>query len=469
MKIIILGAGQVGTGLTEYLINEDNEITIVDDDIDKLEDMQNRFDIKIVKGQASYPGILRDAGASNAELLVAVTDSDETNMLACQLGYAIFNIPQKIARIRNEEYLAEGATIFNKNSIAIDSIIAPEQLITQEIVNLVEYPGALQIADFANGRIAIACVKAYYGGTLVGLQISNLHKELPNIPARIIAIYRQRRALNITENTVIEAGDEVLFVAANGHIRNVMSTLQRIEPPFRRILIVGGNNVGKGLAHALSPRYNVKLVEPNPVLAEKLADEFDKTKVEVFCEDPSNQDFLAEEHIDKMDLIVCVTDKDETNIMTALLAKKLGTRRSIVQISKMAYINLIQGEEVDIVISPQEATISALLTNIRHNGVETVHTLKRGLSEGLEIKLIGSEKYNKMVGKRVRELELPFGIEVCAVYRNDEIIISYGDLTLLEGDLVIFFVLDKRNIKDLIKLTTPKPSFFTLKNNLKNA
>jgi trk system potassium uptake protein TrkA len=463
MKIIILGAGQTGSRLAEYLINENNEITVVDSDIHKLEALQNRYDIRIVNGHASYPGILRDAGASNAELLVAVTDSDETNMLACQLGNAIFQIPKKIARIRNQEYLAEGAKIFNKSSITIDSIIAPELLLAQEILNVIEYPGALQIADFADGRISIVNVKAYYGGPLVGSPVSLLKTELPNVPARIIAIYRQGRSIATTDNTIIEAGDEVLFVAANGHIRNVMSTLQRIDSPFRRILIVGGNSVGKNLAKSLGSRYSVKLIENNPTIAQKLAEEFDKTSVEIFCEDPTNKDFLKEEHIDMMDLIVCITDNDETNIMSALLAKKLGAKRAIVQIGKPAYISLIQGDAIDIVVSPQEATISALLTNIRHNGVETVHTVRRGVAEGLEIKLIGSSKYNQLVGKRVNELSLPSGIQLCAIYRNDEILIVHGDLVLEEGDKVIFFVTDKRNIKELIKLTSPKSSFFPIK------
>ncbi|MDD6176968.1 MAG: Trk system potassium transporter TrkA [Succinivibrionaceae bacterium] len=460
MKIIILGAGQVGSGLAEYLINENNEIVVIDNDIEKLEAMQNRYDIQIVKGYGSHPKTLRDAGASNAELLVAVTDSDEINMLACQLGYSLYHIPQKIARIRNHEYLAESSIIFNNSAIPIDHIIAPEQLITKEIVNLIEYPGAIQIADFAQERIAIVAVKAYYGGPLVGYQVGNLRNYLPNVPARIIGIFRQGRPLLTTANTVIEAGDEIFFVSANGHIRNVMSGLQKIEDQYKRIMIVGGNNIGKELAHALTPRYNVKLIDTNLENASQLAEEFDKTNVEVYCSDPSNPDFLMEEHIDKIDLIVCVTDNDETNIMSALLAKKLGTKKSIVQISKFAYISLIQNDGIDVVISPQEATISALLTNMRHNGVETVHSLRRGQAEGLEIKLYGDKKHSKVIGKKINEISLPNGVTIAAIYRDDEIFIANGDFELKENDLVIFFVTEKRYVKELIKLTTPKATYF---------
>ena len=239
-----------------------------------------------------------------------------------------------------------------------------------------------------------------------------------------------------------------------------MSGLQKIEDQYKRIMIVGGNNIGKELAHALTPRYNVKLIDTNLENASQLAEEFDKTNVEVYCSDPSNPDFLMEEHIDKIDLIVCVTDNDETNIMSALLAKKLGTKKSIVQISKFAYISLIQNDGIDVVISPQEATISALLTNMRHNGVETVHSLRRGQAEGLEIKLYGDKKHSKVIGKKINEISLPNGVTIAAIYRDDEIFIANGDFELKENDLVIFFVTEKRYVKELIKLTTPKATYF---------
>ncbi len=460
MKIIILGAGQVGSGLAEFLKNENNEITIIDHDIDKLEAMQNRLDVQIVKGNGTYPAILRDAGAANAELFVAVTDSDEINMLACQLAYALYHIPQKIARIRNNDYLAEQHVLFNQQAITIDNIIAPEQLLVEEITRLIEYPGAVQMADFAYGRLAVVCVKAYYGGPLVGYPISQLRHHLPNAVAKIVAVYRQGRLITTNNNTVIDAGDEVYFIATRGHIRSVMGELQKLETPYRRIMIVGGNNIGSSLALNLATRYSIKLIEPKQQKAVELANYFDKTNVEVYFADPSNQDFLIEEHIDKMDLIVCVTENDETNIMCSMLAKKLGARKSILLISKFAYVNLIQGANIDIVLSPQEATISALLTAIRHNGVEAEHTFRRGATEALEIMLQGTKQQSSVVGRKISEITLPIGVTICAIYRDDEVFIATDDKVLQTNDLVIFFVTELNSMRELIKLTTPKSNYF---------
>ncbi len=460
MKIIVLGAGKVGAGLAEYLINENNEITLIDLDNTKLHAIQNRYDIKIVKGHGSYPGTLRDANAANTEILVAVTDSDETNMLACQLGYSLFKIPQKIARIRNHEYLSERKILFANQAIPIDNIIAPELLITEEIVNLIEYPGALQMAEFAKGRVAITCVKAYYGGHIVGYPINKLYSNLANISAGIVAIYRQGKLIQINPNTIIEAGDEVFFISSVAHTRAVMSEIQKLEVPYRKIMIVGGNSIGMELARKLSSQYQVKIVDTDETRAEFLANEFENTNVEIFCSNPSNPEFLAEEHVDKMDLVIAVTDKDETNIMSTLLAKKLGAKKSIVIVSNYAYVKLLQSDAIDIVLSPHEATISALLTNIRHNGVNSVHTLKRGSAEGIEISITGTEKSNSLIGKPLKKINLPSGISLCAIYRNEELIIANENTILNSGDLAIFFVSEKKNIKDLIKLTTPKPSFF---------
>lgn len=460
MKIIVIGAGKVGAGLAEYLINENNEITLIDMDINKLRELQNRYDIKIVKGHGSYPETLRNADAANTELLVAVTDSDETNMLACQLGYSLFRIPQKIARIRNHEYLSERKILFCNQAIPIDNIIAPEQLITDEIANLISYPGVLQIAEFASGRVAIASAKAYYGGPIVGYQLDTMRNHLDSINASIVAIYRQNRLIQLKSDTVIEAGDEVVFISAIGHIRSVMSEFQRLEVPYRRIMIIGGGSIGMELARKLGELYQIKLIEMDEERAEFLASEFDKSSVEVFCSNPSNPDFLTEEHVDEMDLVIAVTEKDETNIMSTLLAKKLGAQKSIVLISNFAYVNLLQTDAIDIVLSPHEATISALLTNIRHNGVDNVHTLRRGTAECLEITINGTTKNNAVLGKPLAKIKFPVGISLCAIYRNEEVIMASPDLELASGDLAIFFVTEKKNIRELIKMTAPRPSFF---------
>ncbi len=460
MKIIILGAGQVGSGLVEYLVNENNEITLVDNKYERLQQIKNRFDIKVVQGCGTYPATLRSADADNADLIVAVTDSDEINMLACQLGYSLFKIPQKIARILNHDYLADKDLLFADRAIPVDNIIAPENLVMLEIEKLIEYPGVTQIAEFATGKLCMAAAVAYYGGTLVGYPVGGLKKFLGSAVAKIVAVYRQGRLISVTDSTIIEADDEVYFIAAKGHVRLVISALQKLELPYRRIMIIGGDNIGKELALAVSGRYSVKLIETSQKRAKALADEFDKTSVEVYCSDPSDQNFLTEEHVDMMDLVISVTDSDETNVMSALLAKKLGAKKAIVMIQKYAYINLLSNNAIDIYISPGDATISALLTNIRRNGITSVKTLKHGLAEALEIKLAGDREHSSVIGRSIREIRLPAGITLCALARGDEVIVPDDRTVLQSGDTAVFFVSEKRNIRDLIKLTAPKATYF---------
>ena len=328
MKIIILGAGQVGGTLAENLAGENNDITIVDTDSDRLRELQDKFDLRVVNGHGAHPRVLREAGAQDADMLVAVTNSDETNMIACQVAYSLFNTPNKVARIRSPAYLVERDRLFLPESVPVDHLIAPEQLVTDYVRRLIEYPGALQVVDFAGGKVGLVAVKAYYGGPLVGNALSTLRDHMPNIETRVAAIFRQGRSIRPQGTTIIEADDEVFFVAAAGHIRAVMSELQRLESPYRRIMIVGGGNIGAGLARQLEKRYSVKLIERNQKRAEQLSEILENTIV--FCGDAADQELLAEEHIDQIDVFIAVTNEDEANIMSALLAKKMGAKKTMV-------------------------------------------------------------------------------------------------------------------------------------------
>ncbi len=240
MKIIILGAGQVGGTLAENLVGENNDITVVDTDSGRLRQLQDKFDLRVVQGHGSHPRVLREAGAEDADMLVAVTNSDETNMIACQIAYSLFNTPNRIARIRAPEYIRESEKLFLPEAVPIDHLISPEQLVIDYIYKLIEYPGALQVVNFAEGKVSIAAVKAYYGGPLVGNALSSMREHMPHIDTRVAAIFRQDRPIRPQGSTIIEAGDEVFFVAASQHIRAVMSELQRLEKPYKRIMIVGG-------------------------------------------------------------------------------------------------------------------------------------------------------------------------------------------------------------------------------------
>ncbi|MEE6032866.1 Trk system potassium transporter TrkA [Avibacterium paragallinarum] len=457
MKIIILGAGQVGTTLAANLVSEDNDITLVDNEAERLLPLQDKHDLRVVNGVASSPKVLREAGAADADLVVAVTNSDETNMIACQVAYTLFNTPTKIARIRGADYLREKNKLFQPDVIPIDHIISPEKLVTDEIVRLIDYPGALQVSHFAAGRISIVVVKAYYGGPLVGYALSALKEHLPHIDCRVVSILRQDKVIRPQGSTIIEAGDEVTFICDTIHIKAIMSELQRLEKPYKRIMIIGGGNIGSGVAKRLEEQCSVKLIERNPERATALAERLSKTLV--FCGDASDQSLLFEEHIENIDVFLSLTSDDEANIMAALLAKRLGAKKAMVLIQRMAYINLLQGGTLDIVVSPQQATISALLGHIRKGDVGSVVSLRHGIAEALEIVVHGEAESSNVIGRQVSDIKLPAGAIIGAVLRGDDVMIARKSLVIEEDDHIVVYVSDKKHIPEVEKLFQPSAFF----------
>ncbi|PHM31016.1 Trk system potassium transporter TrkA [Xenorhabdus innexi] len=457
MKIIILGAGQVGGTLAENLVDENNDITVVDTDTDRLRQLQDKFDLRVVNGHGSHPRVLREAGAEDADMLVAVTNSDETNMIACQIAYSLFNTPNKVARIRSSEYIRESEKLFKPGDIPIDYLISPEQLVIDYIYKLIQYPGALQVVNFSEGRVSIVAVKAYYGGSLVGNALSSLREHMPHIDSKVAAIFRQDRPIRPQGSTVIEAGDEVFFVAASQHIRAVMSELQRLEKPYKRIMIVGGGNVGAGLALRLEKDYSVKLIEHNQERATELAELLHDTIV--FYGDASDQELLTEEHIEQVDVFIALTNDDEANIMSAMLAKRMGAKKAMVLIQRSAYVDLVQGGVIDIAISPQQATVSALLGHVRKADIVSVFSLRRGVAEAIEAIAHGDEHTSKVVGRKIGDIKLPSGTTIGAIVRGEEVIIANDYSIIQQGDHVIMFITDKKFVPEVEKLFQPSPFF----------
>ncbi len=457
MKIIILGAGQVGGSLAENLVGENNDITLVDKNPDRLAELQDKFDLRVIQGSASHPLVLEEAGALDADMLVAVTNSDEINMIACQIAFTLFNTPNRVARIRSPEYLAAKEQLFQTDAFPIDHLIAPEELVTRYIHRLIEYPGALQVENFADDKVGLVAVKAYYGGPLVGNALSALREHMPHIDTRVAAIFRRDRPIRPQGTTVIEADDEVFFVAANNHIRSVMSELQRLEKPYKNIMIVGGGNIGAGLAGSLEQSYSVKLIERNPKRAEALSELLNNTIV--FCGDASDQELLSDENIDQVDVFIAVTNEDEANMMSAMLAKRLGAKKVMVLIQRSAYVDLVQGSGIDVAISPQQATISALLTHVRKADIVNVSSLRRGAAEAIEAIAHGDANTSRVVGRAIGDIKLPPGTTIGAVVRQDEVLIAHDKTVIESEDHVVMFLVDKKYIPDVEKLFQPSPFF----------
>ena len=458
MKIIILGAGQVGGTLAEHLASEANDITVVDTDGDRLRDLGDRLDIRTVQGRASLPNVLRQAGADDADMLVAVTNSDETNMVACQVAYTLFHTPTKIARVREAAYLTRGEELFDNDAIPVDVLISPEQVVTNYIKRLIEHPGALQVIDFAGGKAQLVAVKAYYGGPLIGQQLRQLREHMPNVDTRVAAIFRRDRPITPRGDTIIEADDEVFFIAAKANIRAVMSEMRRLDESYKRIVIAGGGQIGERLAEAIESRYQVKIIEMNAARCRYLSDTLDSTVV--LQGSASDRDLMLEENIADADLFLALTNDDEANIMSSLLAKRLGAKKVMTIINNPAYVDLIQGGEIDIAISPQLATIGTLLAHERRGDIVSVHSLRRGAAEAIEAIAHGDSKSSKVIGRSIGEIHLPPGTTIGAIIRDEEVLIAHDATIINAGDHVILFLVDKKHIRDVEKLFHVGLSFF---------
>lgn len=458
MKIIILGAGQVGGTLAEHLANENNDITVVDTDGEALRALKDRLDIRTVTGGASYPDSLLDAGAPDSEMLIAVTNSDEVNMMACQIAHTMFRIPQKISRVRSREYLDHQEQLFGADHIPVDVTIGPEQLVTDAIKQLITNPGALQVMDFAGGRVQLVAVRALHGGPIVGQQLSTIREHMPKVDTRVAAIFRRNRAIIPEGDTVIEADDEVFLIADRKHIRQVMSELRRIDKPYKRVMIAGGGNIGARLAQALEEDFSVKVVERSHSRCRELSEQLKHGLViEGSAAEPQ---LLSEENIDHTDVFCALTNNDEANIMMSMLAKRMGAGKVITLITNPAYAELV-GDEIDIAISPQEITVGSLLAHVRKGDISSVHALRRGAAEAIELVARGDAYSSKVVGRRVEEITLPKGVNIGAVVRDNQVLIAHHDVLIESDDHVILFLVDRKQIAAVEKLFSVGFGFFS--------
>ncbi len=457
MKIIILGAGQVGGTLAENLASEANDITVVDHDADRLRQLQDRLDIRTTQGKGSYPNILKQAGAEDADMLIAVTNSDEVNMVACQVAHTLFRTPTKISRVRAIPYLLKKG-LFGSEAFPIDVLISPEQVVTNHITRLIEYPGALQVTDFSKGLVRLVAIRASKGGPLVGHELAYLRRHMPNIDTRVAAIFRKDSAITPNGTTVIEDGDEVFFLAATNHIRSVMSELQPLEKPYKRIIIAGGGNIGHRLAEKLESKHQVKIIEHNSKRCIELSESLNRAIV--LQGNAANKEMLLEESIEDTDVFCAVTNDDEANIMASMLAKRLGARKVMTLISNADYVDLIQGREIDIAISPQQTTIGSLLTHVRRGDVVNVHSLRRGAAEAIEAIAHGDHRSSKVVGRRLDEIPLPEGTTIGAIVRHNEVLIAHDHIRVQPDDHVILFLVDKSKVRDVEKLFQVGLTFF---------
>jgi trk system potassium uptake protein TrkA len=457
MKILILGAGQVGSSAAYHLSREEaNEVTVVDMRPEVLRELQDRLDIRTVVGHAAYPDVLQRAGANDADIVVALTDSDETNMVACQVAYTLFHTPTKIARIRAAEYM-NSKKLFAQDAIPVDVRISPEQLVCEYIEQLILYPGASQVLDFADGRVRLVGVIADRDGLLVGQRIATLKDHIPNTEGRIAAIYRDGKAMLPDGDTVIQEGDEVFFIADRKDIRVFMSEMRRLEDPVRRVVIAGGGNIGVRLALALEQTNQVKIIERDPQRAKVISEQV--SKAIVLVGDAADEELLLEENVDTVDVFCALTNSEEANILSAMLAKRLGAHKVMALINRPSYVDLVESGNIDIAISPQQITIGSLLAHVRRGDVVKVHSLRHGAAEAIEAIAHGSPEESRVVGRQIDEIKLPPGAAIVALVRDDQVIIAHHDTVIETDDHVIIFLTDRRKIDRIEQLFQVGVSF----------
>jgi trk system potassium uptake protein TrkA len=419
MKILILGAGQVGSTAAFSLAREEaNEVTIVDRNPEVLRELQDRLDVRTVVGNAAHPDVIERAGGREADIIIALTSSDEINMLACQIAFTLFRTPTRIARIRARA-LTSREQLFGPDGIPVDVAISPSSLVTNYIEQLIRFPGALQVLDFADGRVRLVATRAHRGGALVGHPLRELPKHIPNVESRVVAMYRGGRGIIPDGDTVVQEDDEVFFIAARKDIRTVLREMRKLDDPVRKVVIAGGGNIGLDLARALEATNQVKLIERDYQRARNISEQL--TRAVVLHGDSADEELLLEENIDSADVFVAVTNAEEANILSAMLAKRLGARKVMALINKIAYAELVEAGTIDIAISPQQITLGSLLAHVRRGDV-------------------------------VKEHSLPRGATISAIVRGDEVLMAHHDTQIKADDHVILFIADRRQIDEVERL-----------------
>ena len=462
MRIIILGAGRVGESVAESLVSEQNDITLIDPDPERLRDLEDRLDLRGVVGNGIQPSVLRRAGADDADMFIACAALDETNLTACKVAKSIFNIQTTIARLRSPEF-EEGAALLDKDGFGVDHVICPEESVMHTVLQLIDYPEALQVLEFSQGRARLIAVRAAAGSPLANHTVGEFRELYPAAQMRVVAIYRQDSEVPLAPDTRVLPGDEIFVLADRDRIRPVLGAIHNFDRPVRRVMIAGGGKVGLRLARRLAGQCEVKIIDRERKRCDYLANEL-PSNVLVLEGDAADQDLLIEENVGEMDLFIALTSDDEDNILSAMLAKRLGARRVISLINRKVYAEMMQGSTIDIALSPAQTVIGELLAHVRRGDVAVVHSLRRGTAEAFEGVARGDARTSRLVGRRIEEIPLPPGARFGALVRGRgnscEVLMPHHDQMIEADDHVIIFIPDKRQLRAVEKLFQVSATFF---------
>ena len=444
MKIVILGAGRIGGSLARNLSNSNYEVCIVDEDKNKLSDLEDKLDIMTVEGHASHLNTLKKSGLDNETTLLAVTSNDEVNIVACQLAKKVFKVKKTICRFRDDVYFDQ-LSVFGEG--VIDIPISPEDEITSHLKELIDHPGSNQIESFANGKVKLVSVKAKKKGKLVGRELKGIKEDMPNIDAFVPTIYRKGNPFIPSGETIIKENDEIYFISSESNIGAIVDEFRDHEEQYSRIMIAGGGKVGFSLAKDLEKDYNVKLIDSNPERCMKLSKDLDKTIV--LSGSATDESLLKSENISNIDIFCALTDDDETNVMSSLLAKKMGAKKTMIILNNPSYLGLVPGF-IDIYIAPYRLTVSSVLQDLRDSDVAQDVILKVNLgAEAIEGIVHANEFTSPLFGRPIKDVPLPEGCVIAAIIRHGELIIPSSSVDLTLNDHLIIFLSDKNKINEV--------------------
>jgi len=438
VKVVVCGAGQVGSNIARHLATEANHVTVIDHAPDLVRKISDSLEVRGIVGHASHPGVLERAGARDADMLIAVTHSDEVNMVACQVAASLFNVPTKIARVRSQSYLQPAwADLFSREKLPIDVIISPEIEVARAISRRLQVPGAFDNIPLAEGRVQVIGVRCSEECPILDTPLRQLTELFPDLNIVILAILRAGQAVLPRGEERLKAGDDVYFVVDSTQVSRGMAAFGHEEPEAHRIVIVGGGNIGLYLAQEIEnthPGVRAKVIEQNKERAEFAAQSLSRSVV--IHGSALEVEILEEANADAAEAVVAVTNDDEVNILSSLLAKRAGARRAMTLVNNMSYESLIATLGVDVVVVPQAITVSTILQHVRRGRIRSVHSLRENLGEVIEAEALET---SRLIGRAIKDADLPKGIVIGALIRDERVIIPRLDTVVKAKDRVIIF------------------------------
>jgi K+ transport systems, NAD-binding component len=454
MKIVICGAGQVGFGIAERLAAEQNDVCVIDTQPELIRRVRDTLDVRGIVGHGSYPDVLEEAGAKEADMLIAVTLHDEINMIACQVAHSLFKVPTKIARVRSQMYLQPHyMDLFSRDHLPIDVIISPEIEVGEMVLRRIAVPGAMDVVPFADGNIIMLAIECLEECPVINTPLAQLTDLFPNLPSIVVGVSRNNRLFIPHSDDQLIAGDLAYVVTTKDQVRRTLVLFGHEKKEANRIVIAGGGNIGLYVARQLEKRGSatrVKLIESNRERAIDIADELSSTVV--LNGSALDQKLLHEADIDQADLMVTLTNDDQVNILSAVIAKRLGCKANLVLLNSPTYHDFASTLGIDAQVNPRSVTVSKVLQHVRRGRIRAVHNVQNGAAEILEAEALET---SPLVGASLRELDLPEGMRIGAVYRDGQPVTPSGSLRIKPKDRVVIFALRDavRQVEQLFRVS----------------